>query len=96
MIRRFITTAAALVIFSGVGHAAPPEYNNSGRDMYGNTALQNEAIQLRGAQEKARFAQETSSKESAEDDGQLRFLIPGAVLMTVVAFGVAVAYRIRG
>ena len=96
MFRRLFTTAAVLVIFSGFGHAAPPEYNHIGRDMYGNTVEQNEAIRLRGTQEKARFAQETSSSENAEFDAGLRSLIPGAVLLAVLALTVAVIYRARG
>jgi hypothetical protein len=95
MIRRIFTTAAVLVIFAGFGHAAPPEYNAVGRDMYGNTVEQNDAIRLRGTQEKARFAQETSSAESAENIARLRSLIPGAVLLTVLALFGAVVYRAR-
>jgi len=95
MTRRFVHTAAALVIFSGFGHAQTHEYNNVGRDMYGNTVEQNDAIRLRGTEEKARFARETTSLESTENDARLRSLIPGAVFLTILAVAGAVVYRTR-
>lgn len=95
MTRRFLHTAAALVVFSGFGHALPPEYNGAGRDMYGNTAAQNDAIQLRGTEEKARFARETTSQESSENDARLQALVPGAILLTVLVVTGAVVYRTR-
>jgi hypothetical protein len=95
MARRFIYTAVALVIFSGLGRAGTPEYNNAGRDMYGNTVEQNDAIRLRGTEEKARFAHDTNATEKAENLERLRSLIPGAVLLTVFALGGAVAYKSR-
>ena len=95
MNRQFFYTVGALVIFSGFGHALPPEYNSVGRDMYGNTAVQNEAIRLRGTEEKARFAQQSNSTEIAENTARLRSLIPGAVFLTILVVAGAIIYRTR-
>ena len=94
--RRIVTTTAALlVIFASLGYAASPEYNSVGRDMYGNTVEQNEAMQLRGVQEKTRFAQERSSTEIAVRTPRVRSLIPVAVVLTVLALAGTVIYRTR-
>src|SRR5258708_1648809 len=93
MVRRFIYTAVALGIISGLGRAETPEYNPAGRDMYGNTVEQNEAIRLRGTEEKARFAREATVTQKAEDMARLRSLIPGAAFLTVLAVGGALAYK---
>ncbi len=95
MTRRFFCTAAALVVFSSFGHAQTHEYNSAGRDMYGNTVEQNEAMRLRGTEEKARFDRETTSVENAENDARLRSLIPGGVFLTILAIAGAVVYRTR-
>jgi hypothetical protein len=95
MLRKLLYTSAAVVLFAGLGHAVPPEYNAAGRDMYGNTVEQNEAIRARGAAEKARLAQDKTREDRAETYERLRSLIPGAVILTVLALAGAVVLRTR-
>jgi len=93
--RRFLPMAVVLALLFGVGQALPAEYNTAGRDMYGNTAEQNEAMRSRGAVEKALFAREETSREKAENKAFVHSLIPGAiVLIGIVVVGVVVIRRI--
>lgn len=93
---RLLFTAAMLAMLSDVGHARADEYNTQGRDMYGNTADQNEAIRLRGAQEKARFAQEKTSRETVENTAWFYSVIPGAALLVVFVAVAGVVLRRKG
>jgi hypothetical protein len=85
MFRRLLYTVAVLALLSDFGNARPAEYNTVGRDMYGNTVEQNEAVRLRGAREKTLFAQAKTSREETENSARLYSLIPGVALLAVVA-----------
>jgi hypothetical protein len=82
-----------LVALSDVGHAATPEYNSAGRDAYGNTAAQNEAMRLRGVQEKARFVGQASPKEGDNEMQILSLTFGVGLLSALVLIGVVVLRR---